>query len=200
MNPEVEVKPRYSMSEEAFRKYEEYIGIATKGSFEVNPLSLPKPLKQSTLAVNLREAIRGLKKYGYRSKVVPIGYELGRIRVLELTNGNVWLRNEYADQMGKVEKRLELKSIVVDANGAIVKLNQKVEIPEEQRRWMRELEVMEVQKWCEELKANPMWRINTAWLIKATVEEDVEFLREIRKSYEGVDVEELDHGWWRLYQ
>lgn len=200
MNEEVQVKPRYSMSEEAFRKYEEIIGYATKGTYDVDPLHLPKPLKQSTLAVNIREAIRGWKKFGYVSKVIPIGYEMGRIKVLELTNGKVRLQNEYADKVMHVEKRVEKKSIIVDSEGAIVQLNQRVEVSQENRRWMPELEPLELQKWCEELKANPTWRIDTAWLIKANGPEDVEFLTNIRRHYEGVDVEELDHGWWRLYQ
>lgn len=188
------------MSEEAFRKYEEIIGYATKGTYDVDPLHLPKPLKQSTLAVNIREAIRGWKKFGYVSKVIPIGYEMGRIKVLELTNGKVRLQNEYADKVMHVEKRVEKKSIIVDSEGAIVQLNQRVEVPQENRRWMPELEPLELQKWCEELRANPTWRIDTAWLIKANGPEDVEFLTNIRRHYEGVDVEELDHGWWRLYQ
>lgn len=200
MNEEVQVKPRYSMSEEAFRKYEEIIGYATKGTYDVDPLHLPKPLKQSTLAVNIREAIRGWKKFGYVSKVIPIGYEMGRIKVLELTNGKVRLQNEYADKVMRVDKRVELKSIIVDSGGMIVQFNQKEEVPQESRRWMHEVEPLELQKWCEELKANPTWRINIAWLIKANGPEDVEFLTNIKRQYEGLDVEELDHGWWRLYQ
>lgn len=200
MNTKVEEKPRYSQSEEAFRRYESYIGQATKGSLEINPKLLPKAMKSSSLAVGIREAIGGYRKYGYWSQVIPPRYDMRRIRVVELTNGNVMLKNEYEEEMARLNKVEEMKTLLVDMNGNIVAMNQKTEIPEADRRLMVELEPTEVQKWCEELMEKPTWRNCFAWLVKGTTQAEVEFLKEIGKHYEGLEFEQLDHGWWRLFR
>lgn len=200
MSIKAEEKPRYSQSEESFRRYESYIGQATKGSLEINPKLLPRAMKQSSLAVGIREAIGGYRKYNYWSKVIPQRYEMRRIRVVELTNGNVLLKNEYEEETARMTRVEEIKTLAVDVNGRIMAMNQKTEIPEEDKRLMDDLVPEKLKEWCEELMTKPTWRNNFAWLVRATEPFEIEHLKGIGKTYEGLDFEELDHGWWRLYR
>ena len=200
MSIKAEEKPRYSQSEESFRRYESYIGQATKGSLEINPKLLPKAMKQSSLAVGIREAIGGYKRYHYHSKVIPLGYEMRRIRVVELVNGNVLLKNEYEEEMGRVKMVEDIKTLAVDVNGRIMAMNQQTPIPEEDRRLMEAMEEGEVRKWCAELMEKPAWRNCFAWLVYATESYETDFLKGIGREYEGLAFEQLDHGWWRLYR
>ena len=197
---QVEEKARYSQSEESFRRYESYIGQATKGSLEINPKLLPKAMKQSSLAVGIREAIGGYKKYNYWSKVIPQRYEMRRIRVVELTNGNVMLKNEYEDETARMTNAEEIKTLAVNVNGKIMAMNQQTPIPEEDKRLMEAMEEGEVRKWCAELMEKPAWRNCFAWLVYATEPYEIDFLKGIGREYEGLAFEQLDHGWWRLYR
>ena len=200
MNEQIELKVRESINETSFRRYEGWIGDATKGSVSVDPMMLPKPKKQASFAVGLREALRGYKRYHYKSEKIPFGYDMSRIQVLELKDGKVMLRNEYEDRSNTLRAKEGMMSLHVDKNGVIVAQNQKAIILECDRRLMEELDEVTLVKWCEELVANPTWRNHFAWLVKATDPMEVEFLGEIRKNFEGLDVEKLDHGWWRLYR
>lgn len=200
MNEEPELKVRESMSETAFRRYEPWIGDATRGSVKVEPMLLPRPKKQSSFAVGVREAIRGYNRYHYKSEKIPFGYDMSRIQVLELKDGQVMLRNNFEDRANEIKSKNEMLTLHVDKNGKIVAQNQKAIILESDRRLMDELDEVTLVKWCEELVANPTWRSHFAWLVKATDPMEVEFLGEIRKNFEGLDVEKLDHGWWRLYR
>lgn len=200
MNGEVEVKVRDSLTEKAFRKYEEWIAGAVKGSIFADPAKLPNAMKQSSFAVGLREAIRGVKKYNYNSKGIPVGFDLNKLKVLELADGRVMIQNAYEDRMGREKAKEDIMTLHVDVNGNIVARNQLTPILKEDIRLMPELEVEEVQKWCEELMTCPTWRNHFAWLMRTSSEAEVEFLQEIKKHYSGLDVEKLDHGWWRLYR
>lgn len=200
MSEEIKVKVRDSLTEKAFRKYEEWIAGAVKGSIFVDPAKLPNAMKQSSFAVGLREAIRGVKQFNYNSKGVPVGFDYNRLKVLELEDGRVMVQNAYEDRMGREKAKQDPMTLHVDVNGNIVAKNQQTPILPEDIRLMAEMEVEEVQKWCEELVRCPTWRNHFAWLIRATETVEVEFLKEIRRYYEGLDVEKLDHGWWRLYR
>lgn len=200
MSNEIELKVRESMNETSFRRYEGWIGGATKGSIYVNPMTLPKPKKQSSFAVGIREAIRGYKKYHYNSSKIPFGYDMSKIQVLELKDGRVMLRNEFEDRVSQLKAQNDTMTLLVDVDGKIAALNQVIPIAESDRRLMIGLDEVKMVEWCQELMTKPTWRLNFAWLVKTTDPMEIEFLQDIRKNFEGLDVEKLDHGWWRLYR
>lgn len=202
MNEEVQVKPRYSMSEEAFRKYEEIIGYATKGTYDVDPLHLPKPLKQSTLAVNIREAIRGWKKFGFVSKVIPIGYEMGRIKVLELTNGKVRLQNEYADRVNQTRKAETEQSLLLDENGIIVYNAYAKANPIRQEIRINFEDADKLVEVCTQMQAKKTGEFDygIAVIVETNGEQEDEAIREVGKTYSNVASEKVGTRWWRLYQ
>ena len=198
MSEKIELKVRESMNETSFRRYEGWIGDATKGTVTVNPMTLPKPKKQSSFAVGLREAIRGYKKYHYNSSKIPFGYDMSKIQVLELKDGRVMLRNAFEDLSNEAKAKNIAMTLFVDTEGTIAAQNQREVIQD--KRLMKPMDENKVAEWCNELKANPSQRGQIAWLIHAEDEMEVEFLQSLRKVVGGVDVEKLDHGWWRLYQ
>lgn len=200
MSENIELKVRESMNETSFRRYEGWIGDATKGTIYVNPMTLPKPKKQSSFAVGIREAIRGYKKYHYNSSKIPFGYDMSKIQVLELKDGRVMLRNEFEDRASQLKAQNDTMTLLVDVDGKIAALNQVIPIAESDRRLMIGLDEVKMVEWCQELMTKPTWRLNFAWLVKTTDPMEIEFLQDIRKNFEGLDVEKLDHGWWRLYR
>jgi hypothetical protein len=81
--------PRTDLREPAFRRYEQHIAAALKGSTIIDPA----PLKAVTFCARFKDACLGFEKYGYASDVIPTGAWLRVIKPLELPDGKVLLQN-----------------------------------------------------------------------------------------------------------
>lgn len=189
------------MRESAFRKYEEWIAQATKGSVIIDPMTLSRPVKASSFKVALREAIRAAKLFKYNSIKIPVDFDYGRLKVQELSDGRVRIFNEYQDRKNHLQSKVEEKSVIVDLDGNVAHSNQKEVIhPENTRRAEFDPNLMLV--WCDERINGPLKnkRSELLWMFKAMCPEDIEMIKMIPTQYPELDVEELGHGWWRLHK
>lgn len=110
---DVKIKPREGLREPNFRKYEDYIARACKGSVVISPVGM----KASTFVVMVREAIRGFKLYNYYSNKIPVNYELRRLQVFETEDDKVLIKNEHEDKLGMKqfnEKLEDYPATIVD--------------------------------------------------------------------------------------
>jgi len=87
---EVKTLPRYDLQERAFRKYEAAIAEACKGSVVITP-----PIKMSAYSymVRFRDACLGYRRYGYKSDMIPPGYDLTMLKPEVCADGKVLIRN-----------------------------------------------------------------------------------------------------------
>ena len=191
---------RESLRETAFRRYERFIGDATKGSLVVDPKMQVPAMKSSSFKVGVREAIAGKIRFNYNSSFIPPDYDLRKIVVRELEDGKIWLHNEHQDTLNKrVIVNDEIPAtLVVDSDGNLAAKNQKAEIESKNVRHMPTLERELLEGWCKELDADKTLRSQIAWLVRATQPEEIAFFRELQMKYEGVDFEKLNFGWWRV--
>jgi hypothetical protein len=201
MNENIAVKVRESLREPAFRRYEDWIGQATKGSVIIDTIALIPSVKASSFKVGIREAMRGFRLYNYKSDKIPFNYNLKQIVIQELEDGRVRLYNEQADRINSAQAKLEQKSVIVDIDGNVAHSNQKEIIhPENTRKVEFDPNIM--LQWCDERINGPLKtkRSELLWMFKAMCPEDVEMIKMIPTQYPELDVEELGHGWWRLHK
>lgn len=201
MSDEVQPKPRQGMGEAAFRRYEVYIGQATRGSVTIKPWTLIPPVKASSFVVGIRDAIRGYKIYGYNSKEIPLGYPIERLKVREMMDDSVKIENTYEDRVNKTRKIETEKSLLLDENGTIIynafaKANP---IREEIRiGYEDEAKLIDV---CTRLnnKKQGEFDYGIAVLVETNTPEEDDAVRDVKKLYPNVDSEKVGTRWWRLY-
>lgn len=93
--------PRFELREDQFRRYEQDLADACYASKVVDPARYAGKKKRTpsahTLAVRLRDAKLAYRVYGYKSTLIPTGYDLENITVRETADGRVLLSNKKAD-------------------------------------------------------------------------------------------------------
>lgn len=201
MSDEVQPKPRQGMGEAAFRRYEVYIGQATKGSVTIKPWTLIPPVKASSFVVGVRDAIRGYKIYGYNSKEIPLGYPIERLKVREMMDDSVKIENTYEDRVNKTRKAETDKSLLLDENGTIIYNSFAKNFPIREEVRIRFDETDKLVDICTRMQAKKFGEFDygIAVLIETSDEQDDEAIRDVKKTYNNVDSEKVGTRWWRLY-
>ena len=100
--------PRPDLREHAFRKYEHLISKACFGSFNFDPTDINnilRPMTAHTFACRFRDAILGFRRFGYISRIIPKDYDVNLIKVYELQDGTVFIKNESADALASTTIR-----------------------------------------------------------------------------------------------
>lgn len=93
--------PRFDLREAAFRRYEKIIAKACKG-----PMTDVPPFERQsayTFISRFRDAVRGFKKFGYVSTMIPPNHPL-EFRLVEMQNGRVSILP--MSQLGVTEQKL----------------------------------------------------------------------------------------------
>lgn len=202
--------PRPAMGQSAFRRYEKWIARATKGSYVVGVEELDGT-KASSWAVGFNEARRGFLKFHYHSYEIPIGYDLSKIKVKVGVDGRVLVENKWEDEQEKVKlaEKANSMSVVVDANGAVVHWNSKtkpeVEFVAEDRVNdcidCLQTGVIDGFKVCylvRPTEQNLLARFEKALWAQGEKIRLKDAAAPIEGKIAGVELEKLDHGWWRL--
>lgn len=96
---------RDDCSERAFRRYEEFIARACKGSYELNLENDARSTR--TFKIRMQDAIRGYNRYHYKSTMIPPGYDLSRIKIVTTRDGYVCISNPHADAALLAAKSVE---------------------------------------------------------------------------------------------
>ena len=201
MSDENQVKPRQGLGETAFRRYEKWIGQATKGSVTIKPWELIPPVKSSSFVVGVRDAIRGYKINGWSSKEIPLGFAIERLKVKELVNDSVLIENTYADRVNKSRKIETEKSLLLDESGAIIYNAFAKANPIRQEIRINFDEADKLVEVCTRLQAKKLGEFDygIAVLVETNGEQDDEAIREVKKTYNNVDSEKVGSRWWRLF-
>jgi len=118
---EIKIKPRESLREPNFRRHEQKIARACKGSFLIDPKTENPPCKASSLSVSIREAMRGFRLYNYYSNLIPVNYPMKNIQLFETEDEKVYMRNETEDKLGMAafNKKVDEDYPVIMENGKV---------------------------------------------------------------------------------
>lgn len=175
------VLPRIDLREEAFRRFENTIANACKGSFVVKP-RVEFGISPRTFLIRFTDAKRGYKLYGYYSDLIPANYELDRIKTVELDNDEVWIMNKFEDQQ---RARRMVKKSAWKEEGKW-KANQK-----EQPGSVLEFQTIdEARETITKLANREVNGITTLVVVKESPEQE---MKEVDLKWE-----ELEGGWWRV--
>lgn len=85
--------PRFELREPAFRRLEPIIARAAmkSGTLTLNPktdlLEYGVSMNPHSFALRFRDAILGMKRYGYKSTLIPSNFDLSKLKVKEDVNG-----------------------------------------------------------------------------------------------------------------
>lgn len=184
---------RHSLSEKAFRRFEDYIAAATKGSYIIDPLE-KENIRASSFLTGIREAVLGWKTYHYPTKKWGIDCDLDRITFRLGEDEKVIAENKWADRLNK--KREQEMSVVV-ANDKLVWQQQKEAFQTEVRLGFDRKE--ELLKTLEQIdkgqEPNP-WK--NLVLVKAANADEDEAMENIKKDFSNLESERLQEGWWRI--
>jgi len=123
----VKIVDRYGLSEVSFRKHEQMLAEIARGSQTINPTMLVKPGKASSLKVALRDAIISFRRYGWKSNLIPEGYNFEGVKIRELVNGMVEVLNPIADRKAALQKVEQFSASVVIKNGEVTGWSQKTQ-------------------------------------------------------------------------
>ena len=199
---ELKFKKRASLGEKCFRRYEQDIGQATKGTFVVDPMALVPPMKASSYAVQIRDAMKSFTTEHWHSLVVPAMYEMSRIKVRVTEDDRVALVNEFEDRMKKKKSDdAPLTSIIVDENGNITRGFQKDHItPEKTFKYLwpeqRDNVFLVCMKYHNAVSDYP--GTATVNLIYCQNSSEWKEVKGLEKKYDTLDIEEVGKGWFRI--
>ena len=201
MSEEIKVKPRQGLSEAAFRRYERWIGQATKGSVMIKPWELIPPVKASSFVVGIRDAIRSYKINGWSSREIPLGFAIERLKVKELTNDCVLIENTYADRVNQTRKAETEQSLLLDENGIIVYNAYAKANPIRQEIRINFEDADKLVEVCTQMQAKKTGEFDygIAVIVETNGEQEDEAIREVGKTYSNVASEKVGTRWWRLY-
>lgn len=199
---DIKFKKRPTLGEACFRKYERDIADATKGTIVVDPMERKPPMKASSYAVQIRDALKSFATEHWASTLVPPLYEVERIKVRITEDDRVALVNEYEDRMGTKDKDNKPKtSIIVGVDGTIVRGFQKDPVTKEKTT---------IVKWPEEkdMALGICRRYHTAekeWPGPATVnlihcpdEAEQKKVLELEKTFPTLEIENVFNGYYRI--
>ncbi len=199
-------KPRAGLGEMAFRKYEKIIADACKGSFEIDPITCNPPLKASSFAVGLRDALKGFKTYDYASTMIPPAYEVNRIKVRELEDGTVAILNDYADKMELKNDRLakisDEVSVLIDSEGNYIKgFGSQKDICTQFIDYKYPDQLDEIMEMAGKIITREGGKYGLDWLIKVkipTEEDKFDVKQVVENKYPDIVVEYLGHLYCRI--
>ncbi len=199
-----EAAPREEMKEKNFRKWEQLIGAACKGSVMIDPAELIPSLKPASVLVGVRGAIRGHKMFHYKTEVIPVGYDLGRIKVKQRRDGRVMLCNDYEDSQAKrkaeAAKVEDLTLVLLHQDGSIARVNQKDPILEHHKCfWPADRDKIIVLMRRMVTEPYEKWGATMLFIVKVEKQAQVTELRALAESQsDPLDIDRYDHGWWRV--
>jgi hypothetical protein len=200
--------PRPAMSETAFRNYEKWIARATKGTYIVDKEML-NGTKGSSWVVGFNEARRGYKRFHYKSEVIPLNYDLSKIKVKVGVDGRVLVENKWEEDKARdsVSTKLAIQTVNIASNGELLHWTSKekpdVEIVAPER----------VDELIAGIKNGEIKAPRTAFIVQptdpaqkdmlrlaaiGTYEMDVNNNAKMLGRIPGVSVEDVGGGWYRL--
>lgn len=175
---------RETQQEPHFRKFEPWIAKACKGTVVMDPqVDAPEPVKQSSLALYLREAILSHRRNHWNSPSIPVGYDLKHLQVKQTKDGKVVILNEYQDHQNSLVKPEDIKTVLIkDGKVAAILQKQKCPVAEAALSTIEGLDEGTINGW------------ETIYLVKPS---DVEEFMKIYPNRNG-RWEQLAEGWWRV--
>lgn len=117
--------PRFELREAQCRRFEKLIGEAIKtptlllSMDNISEVIGGSGMNSRTFKLRFEDALLGFRRYHYPSEVIPIGYDLRLIKVVELAGNKVAIKNAAAASIMAAERSTGLhysnKSKVIEA-------------------------------------------------------------------------------------
>ncbi len=199
---DIKFKKRASLNEANFRRFENDIANACKGTIIIDPMKRIPPLKATSYSVQIRDAMKSFNTEHWGSTIITPCYEMNRIKVRITEDDKVALVNEYEDRMGTAKKNaLPKTSIIVGPNGVIVKGFQKDPVLPEKTfiyQWPEEKEKA-IGMCISTHEADSDWPGSaTVHLIKCENESEWDAIKNLEKTYRTLTIEEVGVGCFRV--